>query len=289
MDMLDWLFLIGAIIGCRYFLLRNSQKQNNEGETMEVENFEHVAKTKANIDETKAIVPRNPNDIVEIYRRPAVKPGTQADYLVPYKAPEKPIPQKPKITAVRTSSSSPSFVTRYKPNKLIEPVIECTREKYQLPTGAVDMPLEETAVIVAVILYFINEDDRIGITKLESYVIMLDYMCWKETGQRLFSYRLTYGTYGYYIQNFRAFLDFIEEKKILTKRRKYYDRKKYRMDFTAHHDVPDDFFPEKLLDWMEDIADTWRDAGARHTKRDVLKQFSPKALEAFTSVPMFDD
>lgn len=286
MDLL--LIIIGTIIGGK-FLLKYLYKLEEDDKTMEIDKVENISQSWANNNETKAIVPRNSNDIVEIYRRPAVKPGTQADYPVPYKAPEKIVSRKTKITAVRAYSASPSPVARYKPNKLIEPIIECTREKYQLPLGAVDMPIEETAVIVAVILYFINEDDQIGIIKLESYIIMLDYMCWKETGRRLFSYRLTYGTYGYYIQNFRAFLDFIEEKKIFTKRRKYYDRRKYRMDFTAHHDVPDDFFPEKILDWMEYITDTWRDVGAKHTKRDVLKQFSPEALEVFTSVPMFDD
>ena len=153
-----------------------------------------------------------------------------------------------------------------------------------IPYGEVDMPEQETAAIVAIILYFLEKEPKIGITKLESYIIMLDNMCLENTGKRLFHYRLTYGPHGYYIQNFRAFLDFIEDKKILSKRREYFTRKKYRIDFTPHQYVSDEIFPKMLLSWMKIIVSIWKGAGADHTKRDMQRQLTPAAIEAFMSI-----
>ena len=225
-------------------------------------------------------------DVIERYREPVKKPQSD-NYPARYETKDyKPVQPEEKKTVIidKSPAPEPSSIVEYKPNEIIATVIKETREKYQLPPGAVEMPREETAAIVATILYFINEEPKIGITKLEYYIILLDKMCLDETGKRLFSYRLTYGPFGYYIQNFRAFLDFIEDKKILSKRRKYYTRRKYRIDFTAHHEVPEELFPDNMLGWMERILFTWRDAGAEHTKRGILQQFSMKEIHAFTEL-----
>lgn len=225
-------------------------------------------------------------DIVEIYRRPPMKPDSAP---VKYTPPEKPVPEKPKITViVGTPPSDPSPLKSYSPNEILIPVIEKTRREYQLPPGAIEMPIEETAVISAVLLYFIQEEPKIGITKLESYIIMLDKLCLDEKGRRLFSYKLTYGPFGYYIQNFRVFLDYLQEKGILTKRREYYARKKYRMDFTAHVEITAEIFPSVMLDWMNRILTAWHGAGADHTKRSILMMLTSDALKAFTSSPSLE-
>ena len=230
------------------------------------------------------------HEVIERYREP-VKESSGYSYRPVSFYPEdcKPVPADENKSIIVGSKppvdeASPSSIVPYKPNEIIASIIEETREEYQLPPGAVEMPREETAAIVAAILYFINEEPKIGITKLEYYIILLDKMCFDDTGKRLFSYRLTYGPFGYYIQNFRAFLDFIEDKKILSKRKKYYTRRKYRIDFTAHHEVPDELFPDNMLDWMDTILFAWRGAGAEHTKRGILQQFSSKQIAAFTEL-----
>lgn len=222
------------------------------------------------------------HDIVEIYRRPPMKPGTAPAVYMP---PGKPALEKPFTNSVDTIHADSCPVKPYIPNEILNPVIARTREEYQLPPGTVEMPREETAVISAVILYFINGEPKIGITKLESYIILLDKMCLDTTGRRLFSYKLTYGPFGYYIQNFRVFLDFLQEKGILTKRREYYTRRKYRMDFTAHVEITDEIFPSMMLDWMNGILLTWSGAGADHTKRSTVMLITNDALKAFTGNP----
>ena len=231
------------------------------------------------------------HEVIERYREPVNSVNKSDGYSYRpvsfYSEDYKPVPPDENKSIIIGSKppvdeSSPSSIVPYKPNEIIASIIEETREEYQLPPGAVEMPREETAAIVAAILYFINEEPKIGITKLEYYIILLDKMCFDDTGKRLFSYRLTYGPFGYYIQNFRAFLDFIEDKKILSKRKKYYTRRKYRIDFTAHHEVPDELFPDNMLDWMDTILFAWRGAGAEHTKRGILQQFSSKQIAAFT-------
>ena len=203
-----------------------------------------------------------------------------------YIPPAKPAPESPKVTViVGKPNAEPLSVKEYTPNSLIVPVIEQTRKDYQLPPGTVDMPIEETAVISAVILYFIQGEPQIGITKLESYIILLDKMCFDRTGRRLFSYRLTYGPFGYYIQNFRAFLDFLQGRGFLTKRREYYTRRKYRIDFTPHVEVNAGMFPSLMLDWMDGVLLAWRGAGAEHTKRSVLMMIGRDAVQAFTGNP----
>lgn len=227
------------------------------------------------------------HEVIERYREPVKRQDSYTYRPVSFYPDDcKPVQPEEKKTAIvnKPSAPEPSSIVQYKPNELIAPIIKETREEYQLPPGAVEMPIEETAAIVATILYFIKEEPKIGITKLEAYIILLDKMCFDETGKRLFSYRLTYGPFGYYIQNFRAFLDFIESKKILSKRREYYTRRKYRIDFTAHHEVPDELFPDNMLDWMERILFVWRGAGAEHTKRVILQQFSVREIAAFTEI-----
>ena len=221
------------------------------------------------------------SDIIEIDSR-AKKP-----YSAPavYTSPEKPAPLKPEITDVVTRKNEYVYVKQYEPSAILAHVIEQTREEYQLPPGYVEIPLEETAVISAVILYFIQEEPKIGITKLESYIILLDKLCLDEKGRRLFSYKLTYGPFGYYIQNFRAFLDFLQDRGILSKKREYYTRRKYRMDFTSHREITAEIFPSIMLDWMNRILVAWRGAGADHTKRSMLMMLSSDALKAFTASP----
>ena len=224
-------------------------------------------------------------DIIEIDSRPKSYASSPAVYM-PH---PKPTPKPPKITVVvGTPTAEPVYVKPYKGNDILLPLIERTREEYQLPPGYVEMPREETAVISAVILYFIQEEPKIGITKLESYIILLDKLCLDEKGRRLFSYKLTYGPFGYYIQNFRVFLDYLQEKGILSKRREYYTRRKYRMDFTAHHEVTAEMFPSIMLDWMNRILVAWRGAGADHTKRSMLMMLTSDALKEFTASPLLE-
>ncbi len=228
----------------------------------------------------------NMTDIIEINNAKPYKPESSPAVYMP---PPKPVPEKPKITVIaETQKSEPAYVKEYEPNEILTPVIAKTREEYQLPPGAVEMPIEETAVISAVILYFIQEEPKIGITKLESYIILLDKLCFDEKGRRLFSYKLTYGPFGYYIQNFRAFLDYLQEKGILSKKREYYTRRKYRMDFTAHHEITSEIFPSVMLDWMNRILVAWRGAGADHTKRSMLMMLTSDALKAFTESPSLE-
>lgn len=295
------ILIILLLVACLLFLFRRAFMPNKQSKTRyynstreriivvepkqqkvsEMRKHKHGAavsyRTKA-FDEGRVL------DVIERYRVPVSKPVT--DYPVTYTPPEKPVPEKPKITIiVGTPESDSSSLKPYVPNELIVPVIEQTQDDYELPYGAVEMPQAETAVITAIILYFIKKESKIGITKLESYIIMLDKMCFEETGRRLFTYRLTYGPYGYYIQNFRAFLDFIEEKQLLTKRRKYYAKRKYRIDFTAHQEIPEEIFPEQMREWMNRILLVWRGAGADHTKHGMLMMLTHDVIEAFTANP----
>lgn len=173
----------------------------------------------------------------------------------------------------------------YRPHYLIAPVIEQTQDRYQLPPGATDSPPPESAAIVAVILFFIREDPSIGITKLEQYVVMLDNLCFQSLGHRLFAYRLLKGPYGYYIRNFRAFLDFIEQKGFISKQKIYFDHERYRYLFTTLHKVPKEIFPEPLLSWLRYILEEWRGVSADQTKEDAEKQITPAALKAFMALP----
>ena len=186
---------------------------------------------------------------------------------------------------VRTKNIVTSVIAPYHPNDILVPVINITKGKYELPSGATDSPAPETAVIVAIILYFIQNDAAIGLTKLEQYIIMLDNICFETLDQRLFCYRLLIGPYGYYIRNFRAFLDFIEEKNFITKKKIFFDRKKYKYHFTSLQNINSDLFPEPLKTWLRFVLETWRGVGAAQTKEDIRKKLSPKAVEAFTAMP----
>lgn len=233
---------------------------------------------------TQAFESDRVQEVIERYREPKELP-------VVFEAPAKPVPEPPKFEIIvgkppvkpETINKEETSITVYKPNRLIASVIEEAGKEYQLPSGSVDMPVQETGAIVAVILYLINAEPKIGITKLEYYIILLDKMCYQETGQRLFNYRLTYGPYGYFIQNFRAFLDFLEDKEIISKRRDYYARRKYRIDFKTRHEVSEEMFPEQMRNWIRQILFTWKGAGADHTKRGILGQFNALEIEAFTN------
>ncbi len=236
---------------------------------------------------TKALDSDRVREVIEIYRKPESKPE---DLPVVFEAPVKPVPRPPKFGIIvdkpplkpEVINQEESSIAVYRPNRLIASVIEETGKEYQLPSGAVDMPVQETGAIVAIILYLIKAEPKIGITKLEYYIILLDKMCFQETGQRLFNYRLTYGPYGYFIQNFRAFLDFLEDKGVISKRRDYYARRKYRIDFKTHHEVSEAIFPDPIRGWIRQILFTWKGAGADHTKRGILGQFNALEIEAFT-------
>ena len=184
-----------------------------------------------------------------------------------------------------SSSFSPA---PYRPHALIAPVIERAQENYQLPGGSTDVPPQETAAIVAIIHYFIQSDPAIGITKLEQYIVMLDNICYQRMGQRLFNYRLLTGPYGYYIRNFRDFLNFLEQKNYIVKRKVFFDDGKFRYHFTSLQNIPQETFPSLLLEWLQYIVQTWRGVGADQTKEDIKQQISPAALNAFTAVPLMN-
>ena len=173
----------------------------------------------------------------------------------------------------------------YKTNSLLRPLIEKTGSQYKLPRGAADAPRLESAAIVAIILYFIEKDPSLGITKLQHYIIMLDTICFQEQRERLFGYRLLEGYHGLYIRNFRDFLDFLQSKGLVQIQKKHYDEERFKYVYTPEYHIEPGIIPEPLLTWMHYVLSTWRGVGADQTKREIESQIPPTALLEFTRIP----
>ena len=87
----------------------------------------------------------------------------------------------------------------YKPHDYLTQVIEEMKD-YCLPYGQVKIANPDTGVIVALILYIIAKEPTVNHTKLECYIILLNYMIKDATGIELFTWTLNsngrQGTYS---------------------------------------------------------------------------------------------
>ena len=93
----------------------------------------------------------------------------------------------------------------YKPHDYLTQVTEETKD-YYLPYGQVKIANPDTGVIVALILYIIAKEPTVNHTKLECYIILLNYMIKDATGIELFTWQLNNRRR---IGNFRKFLDYM--------------------------------------------------------------------------------
>lgn len=173
----------------------------------------------------------------------------------------------------------------YRTNSLLRPLIEKTGNQYKLPSGSANASLLESSAIVVIILYFVEKDPSLGITKLQHYIIMLDTICFQQQKKRLFGYRLLEGCHGLYIRNFREFLDFLQSKGLVQIQKKHYDEERFKYVYTPEYHIESEMIPEPLLTWMHYVLSTWRGVGADQTKAEIESQIPPTALLEFTRIP----
>ena len=99
----------------------------------------------------------------------------------------------------------------YKPHDYLTQVIEEMKD-YCLPYGQVKIVNPDTGVIVALILYIIAKEPTVNHTKLECYIILLNYMIKDATGIELFTWTLnSRGRIG----NFKKFFDYMEGRGLI--------------------------------------------------------------------------
>ena len=109
------------------------------------------------------------------------------------------------------SSVSVPFNGKYNPHKYIRNAVEQMKD-YCLPYGQVKIANPDTGVITALILYFIAKEPTVNHTKLECYIILLNYIIKDATGIELFIWTLnSRGRIG----NFKKFFDYMEGKGLI--------------------------------------------------------------------------
>ena len=87
--------------------------------------------------------------------------------------------------------------------------------EYRLPDGLVNINNADTGVIVAIIIYFIAKEPKIGLIKLECYLYILKEKFYEETGGKLFSNVVSEESQR--IRNFYKFIDFMQENALINR------------------------------------------------------------------------
>ena len=107
-----------------------------------------------------------------------------------------------------------SSTTMYKSPALIG-MISKHMENYRFsPSEAAEVGMfpEDTGVIIMLILYFLDYEEKVCASKLEYYLLLFNKICFEKKGVLLFSWVLK----GSRIRNFKNFTKFMMDKKLIS-------------------------------------------------------------------------
>lgn len=161
---------------------------------------------------------------------------------------------------------------KYKPHNLIAMLCSLMRD-YQLPEGSVNMPLEETAAVVGVILYLLEKEPEISRTKLEYQMLLLDNMHifegFEDTDeQHIFHWEQQMKNSR---PNLEGILNFMELKGLIAQKRKRFYVKK-------HGVISEGKIQNKVLNWLNSISEKLYGHSADESGRKVRQWIKERTL-----------
>lgn len=165
------------------------------------------------------------------------------------------------------------------PNNLIGMAIRDMKDFRFSKSEAIEVGMfpEDTGVIVLIILYFIDREERICRSKLEYYLLLLDKICFEKRGVLLFRWYLRNGR----IKNFRNFTEFMINKNLIFCNGNAY------FQLTETGKDMGKFFAElsNIKPWLDEILKKWKNKTADQVKV-VAVQTTPdqKYLDALENV-----
>ena len=120
-----------------------------------------------------------------------------------------------------------------------------------------DLKKDEDAAIISIILYFLHKDAGIVRTKLEQYILLLNYLVFHQSEKKLFNRDFPFGV--------KEILQKMVDKGIINK--------KNQRHFTFNFD--DDFFEGmysmQVRNSLNYIAERWNNASVEVVKNEIRK------------------
>lgn len=133
-------------------------------------------------------------------------------------------------------------------------------KEYRLPVGKVNMPVEDTPAVIAIILYFLGNDEKISTTKLQYQMLLLDNMCLFEgSNDHILDWRKDMKN-G--IPNLEPFLEHMESKKLVK-------RSKKQIILLQKDMITEGNFHEKLKNWLLSISERLKSCNVTQTRERV--------------------